>query len=79
MSSAKIGTSSWRYYTAGVACQASEYYLGVGEAPARWHGRGLEELGLSPGSVVSEQELEALFARGLHPAAGWGGPGAPMA
>ena len=67
LSSAKIGTGSWRYYTAGVACRASEYYLGVGEAPGRWHGRGLEQLGLAPGSVVTERELEALFARGLHP------------
>ena len=70
MSSAKIGTSSWRYYTAGVACQASEYYAGVGEAPGRWHGRGLTQLGLEPGAEVSEQQLEALFARGLHPATG---------
>ena len=70
LSSAKIGTSSWRYYTAGVACQASEYYAGVGEAPGRWHGRGLEPLGLEPGAVVDEQQLEALFARGLHPATG---------
>jgi len=70
LSSAKIGTSSWRYYTDGVACRASEYYLGVGEAPGRWHGRGLEKLGLEPGAVVSERELKALFARGLHPATG---------
>jgi hypothetical protein len=70
LSSAKIGTSSWRYYTDGVACQASEYYAGAGEAPGRWHGRGLEQLGLAPGAVVSERELEALFARGLHPGAG---------
>jgi hypothetical protein len=70
LSSAKIGTASWRYYTAGVACRASEYYLGVGEAPGRWHGRGLAELGLTPGAVASERELEALFARGLHPSAG---------
>ena len=70
LSSAKIGTSSWRYYTAGVACQASEYYAGVGEAPGRWHGRGLTQLGLEPGAVVSEQQLEALFARGLHPVTG---------
>ena len=70
LSSAKIGTSSWRYYTAGVACRASEYYLGVGEAPGRWHGRGLEQLGLSGHSVVTERELEALFARGLHPSTG---------
>ena len=70
LSSAKIGTGSWRYYTAGVACRASEYYLGVGEAPGRWHGRGLEQLGLSAGSVVTERELEALFARGLQPGTG---------
>ena len=70
LSSAKIGTSSWRYYTEGVACRASEYYAGVGEAPGRWHGRGLEQLGLAAGAVVSEQELEALFARGLHPTTG---------
>ncbi|HWH00411.1 MAG TPA: MobF family relaxase, partial [Pilimelia sp.] len=70
LSSAKIGTSSWRYYTDGVACGASEYYAGVGEAPGRWHGRGLEQLGLAPGAMVSERELEALFARGLHPTAG---------
>ena len=70
LSSAKIGTSSWRYYTDGVACRASDYYAGTGEAPGRWHGRGLEQLGLSAGGVVSERELEALFARGLHPTAG---------
>ena len=70
LSSAKIGTSSWRYYTDGVACQASEYYAGVGEAPGRWHGRGLGQLGLAAGGVVSERELEALFARGLHPTVG---------
>jgi conjugative relaxase-like TrwC/TraI family protein len=70
LSLAKIGTGSWRYYSDGVACGASEYYAGVGEAPGRWHGRGLEQLGLERGAVVSERELEALFARGLHPSAG---------
>ncbi len=70
LSSAKIGTSSWRYYTDGVACRATEYYAGVGEAPGRWHGRGLEQLGLAADGLVSERELEALFARGLHPRAG---------
>ncbi len=63
----KIGTGSWRYYTDGVACGATEYYLGVGEAPGRWHGRGLAELGLAAGGVVTERELGALLARGLHP------------
>ena len=70
LSSAKIGTSSWRYYTDGVACRATDYYAGIGEAPGRWHGRGLEQLGLAAGALVSEQELEALFARGLHPTPG---------
>ena len=70
LSSAKIGTASWRYYTDSVACRPTEYYLGVGEAPGRWHGRGLGQLGLDPGAVVTERQLEALFARGLHPASG---------
>jgi conjugative relaxase-like TrwC/TraI family protein len=42
----------------------------VGEAPGRWHGRGLQQLGLVAGGLVSERELESLFARGLHPTAG---------
>jgi conjugative relaxase-like TrwC/TraI family protein len=70
LSSAKIGTSSWRYYTKSVACAASEYYLGVGEAPGRWHGRGLDALGLEAGAVVGEVQLESLFARALHPVTG---------
>ncbi len=39
-----------------VACQATDYYLGHGEAPGRWHGRGLAAVGLEPGLVVSEQQ-----------------------
>ncbi len=70
LSSAKIGTASWRYYTAGVACAATDYYIGAGEAPGRWWGRGLEALGLEPGATVDEAELEALFARALHPVSG---------
>jgi conjugative relaxase-like TrwC/TraI family protein len=70
LSSAKIGTSSWRYYTNSVACAATEYYLGAGEAPGRWTGRGLDALGLAEGGVVSEAQLESLFARALHPATG---------
>ena len=70
LSSKKIGTASWRYYTDSVACQATDYYLGVGEAPGRWTGQGLPELGLGAGERVTEQQLEALFARGLNPATG---------
>ena len=70
LNSAKISINSWRYYTQAVACRATEYYLGVGEAPGRWHGRGLDQLGLEPGGRVSEQQLEAVFARGLQPVTG---------
>ncbi|MGQ0846268.1 MAG: relaxase domain-containing protein [Sporichthyaceae bacterium] len=70
LSSAKIGRSSWRYYTRAVACAATEYYLGVGEAPGRWRGRGLEALGLEAGAIVDEAQLESLFARALHPVSG---------
>jgi conjugative relaxase-like TrwC/TraI family protein len=70
LSSAKIGTASWRYYADSVACRAMDYYAGLGEAPGRWHGRGLEPLGLTPGGLVHVQQLEALFGRALHPMTG---------
>ena len=77
LSSSKIGTSSWRYYQNEVARGACDYYTGHGEAPGRWDGRGLPALGLTPGQVVEERELEALFGRALHRAAGsrWAEPG----
>jgi conjugative relaxase-like TrwC/TraI family protein len=70
LSSGKVKTSSWRYYTSSVACRATDYYLGIGEAPGRWAGQGLPVLGLEPGSRVTEQQLEALFGRALHPTTG---------
>ena len=70
LSSAKIGTTSWRYYQREVATGASEYFLAEGEAPGRWWGSGLGWLDLTRGGVVSEQQLESLFARALHPATG---------
>jgi conjugative relaxase-like TrwC/TraI family protein len=70
LSSAKIGRTSWRYYQNSVAVGACEYYLGAGEQPGVWVGRGLAELGLEPGSEVNEQQLESVFARGLHPTTG---------
>ncbi|MCA0331041.1 MAG: relaxase domain-containing protein, partial [Actinobacteria bacterium] len=70
LSSAKIGRGSWRYYQDSVARGACEYYAEGGNAPGRWWGAGLPELGLTPGSRVQERELEALFARGLHPGTG---------
>ncbi|MBA2638505.1 MAG: relaxase domain-containing protein [Nocardioidaceae bacterium] len=70
LSSAKIGTASWRYYQREVATSPSEYFLAEGEAPGRWYGSGLCRLGLARDGVVGEAELEALFARALHPTTG---------
>jgi len=47
-----------------------EYFLGMGEAPGRWEGRGLDELGLPVGGRVGERELEAAFGRAIHPHTG---------
>jgi conjugative relaxase-like TrwC/TraI family protein len=69
LSTAKIRTGSWRYYAEQVEHGACEYFLGLGEAPGRWYGRGLEPLGLGVGEVVEERELEAMFGRALHPVA----------
>ena len=62
-------TGSWAYYAEQVGHGACEYFLGVGEAPGRWYGRGLEPLDLIPNAVVTERELEAMFGRALHPTA----------
>jgi conjugative relaxase-like TrwC/TraI family protein len=70
LSTAKIGTGSWRYYANQVQHGACEYFLGLGEAPGRWYGRGLDALGLAPSAVVTERELEALFGRAIHPGTG---------
>ena len=61
LSSAKIGTTSWRYYEREVATDPSEYFLARGEAPGRWYGRGLPQLGLAPGAIVIERDLELTF------------------
>ena len=49
---------SWRYYSHQVEHGACEYFLGVGEAPGRWPGSGLEPLG-QPGA-----QSEGVAARG---------------
>jgi conjugative relaxase-like TrwC/TraI family protein len=67
LSTKKIGMGSWLYYSNQVQHGACEYFLGVGGAPGRWYGRGLDALGLEPKAVVSERELETLFGRALHP------------
>jgi len=70
LSSAKIGRSSWRYYQRTVAGGACEYYAEHGDAPGRWHGSGLAQLGLAVGAEVQERELEALFGRAMSPTTG---------
>ena len=70
LSSAKIGTASWRYYQREVATDPSEYFLALGEAPGRRYGRGLPELGVASDAMIIERDLESLLARGLHPGTG---------
>ena len=69
LSTAKIRTGSWRYYAEQVEHGACEYFLGLGEAPGHWYGRGLQPLALSAGAVVEERVLVAMFGRALHPVA----------
>jgi conjugative relaxase-like TrwC/TraI family protein len=67
LSTAKIRCGSWRYYANQVGQGACEYFLGVGEAPGRWYGRGVGQLGLEVGGEVREWQLEATFGRAIHP------------
>jgi conjugative relaxase-like TrwC/TraI family protein len=67
LSTAKVRTGSWRYYANQVGHGACEYFLGVGEAPGRWQGRGIERLGLEVGGEVREWQLEATFGRAIQP------------
>ncbi len=69
LSTAKIGVGSVGYYTDQVAENQCEYYLGLGEEPGRWSGRGLEPLGLAVDAEVTKPDLEALFGRAEHPTA----------
>jgi conjugative relaxase-like TrwC/TraI family protein len=67
LSTAKVRTSSWRYYANQVGRGGCEYFLGIGEAPGRWYGRGLDRLGLEVRGEVREWQLEATFGRAVHP------------
>jgi conjugative relaxase-like TrwC/TraI family protein len=70
LSTAKIRNSSWRYYIQQAQRGGCEYFLRIGEAPGRWCGRALDDLGLTRNAVVTERELEGLFGRALHPKSG---------
>ncbi|WP_280491581.1 MobF family relaxase [Nocardia asiatica] len=46
----------------------ADYYSMKGEAPGRWIGSGLVAFeGISPGDVVTEAQMKALFGNGRHP------------
>lgn len=45
----------------------SDYYSAKGESPGRWHGSGLRALGIRPGDMVTEAQMQALFGEGRHP------------
>ena len=45
----------------------ADYYAERGEAPGVWVGSGLAGLDMAPGTLVTEEQMTALFARGHHP------------
>ncbi|MEU6559404.1 MobF family relaxase [Nocardia nova] len=47
--------------------ELADYYSSYGEQPGTWWGSGLAALGITPGSEVTEQQMEALFGQGRHP------------
>ncbi len=53
LSLAKLGRGSGGYYLDAVAQGAEDYYVGRGEAPGYWAGRGAELLGLD-GEVTQQ-------------------------
>ncbi|MEV0047991.1 MobF family relaxase [Nocardia rhamnosiphila] len=74
----KLGTGNgFEYYLRNIATNdlndrgpvqdLSGYYSERGEAPGRWFGSGLGNVGLTEGEVVTEAQMRALFGHGLHP------------
>ena len=69
--------SAYDYLTRQVAVQdaavpaggLSSYYTERGEAPGTWVGTGLAGLGIRPGEVVTEEQMQHLFGIGDHPLA----------
>lgn len=63
---AKLGTDSASYYLGTAHDPRAGYYLGAGEPPGRWVGRGVELFGYERGEVLDPDEFRILFA-GEHP------------
>ncbi|WP_433679951.1 MobF family relaxase [Nocardia sp. CA-119907] len=68
--------NGYQYYLRNVAANdvsargrssLADYYTAHGEAPGRWHGKGLAALGLQPGEEVTEEQMKSLFGLGRHP------------
>ncbi|WP_230882907.1 relaxase domain-containing protein [Streptomyces venezuelae] len=66
----------YRYYlrqvVVGDSLRPASTPLGTAQAqagvpPGRWMGRGLADVGLSTGEIVTEDELRHLFSEGRHP------------
>jgi len=45
----------------------ADYYTQQGESPGTWLGSALADVGMQVGEVVTEDQMAALFAEGLHP------------
>jgi Ti-type conjugative transfer relaxase TraA len=60
LSLAKLGRGSEEYYLDAVAKGAEDYYVGRGEAPGYWAGRGAELLGID--GEVTPEALRAVLA-----------------
>lgn len=71
LSIGKLGASRKQlvYYEQQVAAAIEDYYAGRGEAPGRWRGRGLGELGVAAGGRVEREAFMALM-HGRHPVSG---------
>lgn len=68
LSVAKLKAPRRAYYCDELAAGLDDYYLGVGEAPGHWVGRGAEILGLA-GTVVDVDGFDAILG-GRDPATG---------
>jgi len=44
----------------------ADYYTQQGESPGTWLGSALADVGMQVGEVVTEDQMSALFAEGLH-------------